>query len=274
MDTFTGGVFTHDGQFVKDSLLHRGSPGVFCQPDDYVNEICIYGGCLFAHFGHFIWESLSRLYTIRKCKNYPIVFISPNNKIFKMYQLYINTLGIKNEIRLIQIPTMFKNLIYSQPGSSLSPLFILDEQMMALQYINNYDSKKYDKIWLSRSKLDMGKLVNESTIEDELQKLGFTIVHPQEFSLLEQIKIISSADIVAGCDGSAFYSLLFAKKVMGKFFIFNRRKHIPQALTYIFHKRNIPVQVHTFELKSVQEKWPVSLYYQNPEYIVNILKKV
>ncbi|MDR1685132.1 MAG: glycosyltransferase family 61 protein [Desulfovibrio sp.] len=277
MDAFTGGVYTAGGQFVEDSLLHRGRPAPLQQHIDHLAGTYIYGGCLFGHFGHFIWESLSRVYAIRQCKDYPILFISPNDTVYNMHNIFFKTIGIRNELILVKAPISVKNLIYSSPGSSISPLFITDEQINGLQYFNFWENgEKYrtvkEKIWLSRSLLNNGKVTNEQIIEEELQKIGYTVIYPETLHLREQVRLISTADIVAGFDGSAFFSLLFSEKIRGRFLVFNRRRGIPETLLYVFRKRHIAFEQYIFVLEPVKEKWPVSLFYHpEPEKVIDIL---
>ncbi|MDR2603908.1 MAG: glycosyltransferase family 61 protein [Desulfovibrio sp.] len=277
MDSFTGGVYTAEGQFVEDSLLHRGKPALFQKYVEELSGTYIYGGCLFGHFGHFIWESLSRLYAIRQCKDYPILFISPNDKIYDVHSLLFKTIGIRNEIRLVKIPTSVNNLIYSPPGSSISPLFIIDEQINKMQYFTfskngNKSKTTKEKIWLSRSKLKNGKVTNEHEIEEKLRKIGYTIIHPEALHFREQVRLISTSDVVAGFDGSAFFSLLFAKEIRSKFIVFNRRRDIPKTIPYVFQKRNVEFNQYIFDLQPINEEWPVSLFYHSePNKLIEVL---
>lgn len=275
MDSFTGGVFSFDGKFIKDSLLHRGTQAILQNTVEYLRGTYIYGGCLFGHFGHFIWESLARLYAIRQCNAYPILFISPNDKVYEVQKRHFQTIGIKNEILLVKKAASVENLIYSPPGSSLEPLFITDEQIDALKYLSfpKPEEGLQRKIWLSRTKLKYGKLLNEQAIEEELKKIGYDIIYPELLTLREQVRLVSTASVVAGCDGSAFYSLLFAKEIQGKFFVFNRRESIPPTLAYVFQKRNVQFEEHEFDLTCVSNEWPISLFnHPDISLIVDILK--
>jgi hypothetical protein len=280
MDSFTGGVYTSDGEFVEDSILDRGHKSVLNKPVEYLQGTYIYGGCLFAHFGHFIWESLSRLYTIRQCKNYPILFISPNDRIFNVQKMFFNAIGIDNEIILVKVSTSIENLIYSPPGSSISPLYIMDEQINSLKYFSfSYIPKKINdlnkKIWMSRSSLKYGKVINEHVIEEKLKELGYTIVHSETLSLYEQVKLISTSDVVAGFDGSAFFSLLFAKEIYGKFIIFNRRKHIPETIHYALERRHIEFKLCTFDVECISGNIynaDADYSHSEPDKVINVLE--
>lgn len=274
MDAFTGGVYSSDGEFIKDSIGWRGK-----QPplQDYTESLYgtyIYGGYLFGHFGHFIWESLSRLYAIRKCTNSTILFISPNDKVYNIQKIWFETIGVLNKICIIKKPTLVENLIYSPPGSSIYPLIITNEQFDALKYKVFYKCTT-KKIWLSRSKLKYGKLDNEYELEEKIKKIGFDIIYPEELPLPTQIKLISTSSIVAGCDGSAFFSLLFSHNIYGKFFVFNRRRDIPATLSYMFQKRNIQFKNYIFDLEPVEEKWPISIFHHpNINQILEVLTSV
>ena len=272
MDSFTGGVFTFDGQFIEDSLLCRGRPAELQKPVEHLSGTYIYGGCLFGHFGHFIWESLSRLYTIRQCKNYPILFISPNDRIFNVQKMLFKSIGVNNEILLVKASTSVESLIYSSPGSTLNPVFISDKQIDSLKYFDFAENTSKEKIWLSRSKLEYGKVTNEPAIEKELIKAGYDIIHPQTLPLREQVRLVGTSDIIAGFDGSQFFSLLFSKEVYGKFFVFNRRRGIPSTIPYAFQKRNVTFEQHIFDLESVNSEWPITTYHlPEPTKIIEIL---
>ena len=277
MSSFTGGVVTSDGQFVKDSSLYRGRQTEPQKPVEHLSGTYIYGGCWFSHFGHFIWESLSRLYAIRQCKNYPILFISPDEKIYKPYKILLESIGIKNEIYLITVPTSIEHLIFSVPGSAIHPVYITDDQINALKYFyfvkRTEDNTPEKKIWLSRSKLLVGTVINEQAIENILKKFGYTIIYPETLSLQKQVRLISQADIVAGFDGSQFFSLLFAKEIFGKFYVFNRRPQIPDTIPYMFQKRVVEFALHTFDVEHIcgENAWSYHIHSE-PEKILEMLR--
>jgi len=277
MDSFTGGVYTYDGEFVEGSLLYRGRAAELQKSTKHLSETYIYGGCLFGHFGHFIWESLSRLYAIRQYNDYPIIFIMPENIFFNEQTMFFKSLGIHNEIHIVKIPTSVENLIYFLPGSSINPLFISDEQINSLQYFHCSDDANNNrsaiKVWLSRSNLLFGTILNEQVIETVLAKNGYKIVRPETLPLYEQVSLISTADIVAGFDGSAFFSLLFSKQVRSKFYIFNRRPKIPETIKYVFQRRHVEFELHDFDIEYICGKGAWAYYnHPAPEKIIEILK--
>ncbi|MDR2489138.1 MAG: hypothetical protein LBD42_06585 [Desulfovibrio sp.] len=55
MDSFTGGIYSSDGEFIEDSLIrNRGKSAQIQKILEHLYGTYIYGGCLFGHFGHFI----------------------------------------------------------------------------------------------------------------------------------------------------------------------------------------------------------------------------
>jgi len=280
MDSFSGGLFDAHHKFIDDSINYRGIKPEYHEPIEFKTDTYIYGGYLFAHFGHFIWESLDRLPIIRKCKDYPILFISPNERVYKHFQIIFKSIAIRNNIQLIKNPCQIKNLIYCSPHSSIKPLFLSDEQVSALAIFDFHNQCSYKKVWLSRSRLiknRAGTIKNEKLIEKILQLLGFKIIHPEYLPIVEQVRIISCADVIAGFDGSQFFSVLFAKSINGVFHIFNRRKKVPETLPYSFERKNITYMIHNFKVDFVNgDKSMANCEYEatDVDKIIDVLSNV
>lgn len=278
MDSFTGGIYTADGQFVENCLLDRGHPAKLQKSDEHLSGTYIYGGCLFSHYGHLIWDSLSRLYTIRQHKGYKIIYTCPYyEQLDSVIHLFLKNIGVENEVHLIKVPTSVENLIYSLPGSALNPLYITDEQLNALKCFQFSKevcaNDSVNKLWLSRSNLELGTIVNELVIEKVLEKIGFKIIHPEMLPLQEQVRLISTAEIVACFDGSALFTILFSENIFSKFYIFNRRPRIPEAIPYVFQKRNVKFELHYFDLEYIAGEMAWACYnHTAPEKVIEVLK--
>lgn len=69
------------------------------------------------------------------------------------------------------------------------------------------------RVYLSRSRLgDRYRCAaNEAAIEDIARGRGFRVVHPQELTVSAQVGLVHSADVLAGCDGSALHLAAFAR---------------------------------------------------------------
>jgi capsular polysaccharide biosynthesis protein len=274
MDSFTAGVFSND-KCIESSLLCRGKESPIYEIQEKLCGAYVFGGYLFANFGHFILESLSRVYAIKQCAPLPILFLGPNPYILSAQKKQIEVLGVKNELLLVKKPIGVEMLIYSPPGSSIKPVMILDEQIDALAWHPGTDTIKGKKIWLSRSSTRVSSVDNEKDIEVQLQDLGWTIIHPEQIDLHEQVRHISSAEYIAGFDGSAFYSILFTKKCRAKIFIFSRRKEIPQEIPYALTKKNVEHEEFVFPLAWLSEEGTASrCVLKKPELLIDVLKSI
>lgn len=73
------------------------------------------------------------------------------------------------------------------------------------------DMRSYERVYISRSKVPGRKLINETEVEALFSALGFLIVHPQELSIFDQVKLFSEAKLIAGSGGSAMHNTLFSR---------------------------------------------------------------
>lgn len=261
MDGFTAGVFCN-GEFVEGSTLERARPSKLYPVQGRLAGVYIFGGYLFGHFGHFLLESMSRLYAIKHCRSdYPVLFLSPNTKLYESQALLLKTMGVNNDLMLLKDPVEVENLIYAPPAVRLKPPFISDEQLEALGRFNISPDPSGRKIWLSRSKFHGGKVVNENKIEKIISEWGWEIVHPELISLQDQLKAVHSARYIAGFDGSAFYSSLLSRKTHGHFIIFGRRNVIPEELRYFLQRKKVSFEEHVFPVEYISGEGDSSLFH-------------
>ena len=176
------------------------------------------------HYGHFLLESLSRLYRARISPTKNIIWLRMHHarKEFRPWQKEIlKLLGLDdfNHI-VIDEATRVKKLYLPDPGYIISNTFT-DEHCNFLS-VYNKKIKKKKKLWLSRSRVDAG-WVNEVEIEGILKNNGWEIFVPEEHSVQEQLDTILSAELVAGTEGSAFHALILADNPQCKVIIFSRR---------------------------------------------------
>lgn len=58
-----------------------------------------------------------------------------------------------------------------------------------------------ERVYISRSRVAGRGLVNEPAVEDLFREKGFTIVHPQELPIEDQIRIFANARFLASGRG-------------------------------------------------------------------------
>lgn len=193
----------------------------------------IYLGWLSNYFGHLLLEAPARFWFLNN--------VDVNNVTFIFHPLGINaTLAnvLKVElgkelfncfgIKIERIVLADKDLIVDELIVP-STLFILNlvadySQRYIYEKIKNYLLEKYyaianlsnqttapRKLYLSRRKLNdkLRKAVNEDIIEQLFERHGFEIIFPEILAFHEQVKLVSEAHILAGCDGSALHMAVF-----------------------------------------------------------------
>ena len=236
MDSFKAGVFDN-GKCLDDSLMYRGLAATPMPAEAKISQTCIFGGYMFAHYGHFLLESLSRYYAIQKCANLPLLFLSPNAAM-RLWQIeLLKFLGIKNEILFVKVPTLVDELLISPAaGDARTPM--TDEQFNALGRILPKPPIVGKRIWISRSLLKTGGRIEEEPIlEKRLATQGWEIIHPERLSIKAQIKAMMEAEHIACFDGSALYTVLLFQKLYNKFTVFSRRNFfVDFMLEYIRRK--------------------------------------
>lgn len=251
-----GGVYSRNGTLDIRACLSRGSGKghVICQyspprldqaPTKYIPKTCIYGGVIIPEFGHFLTESLSRCQSFDEHPQMPIVFtcIDQDFDISDSKYAYIrdtfDLLGISsNRILIIREATRIKKLIVPKVGYRLWNYVVekhtrfLAEKIAIHPKITGLAATS-KKVYLSRSRLPKKANVQvpvihgEDVFERYLGMEGFTIIHPQELTILEQISAIANAKFLVGFIGSAFHTLLLT--------------HInPDHVIYLERKFNTP----------------------------------
>lgn len=185
--------------------------------DDTIHEVdeeVIFAGIAYSHFGHFIVETMNRLWWVVKNNIYDKKVVFLKNKDFdSAFIQLIEMVGIKKEhIVFLDEPTKFKKVHI--PDQSLMYFdYYHEEFVLPYQAImENILPSKDKRIYLSRTQFVKKDCINEEYFEDFYQKLGFRIVYPEQLDIKEQISIVAGADEIVSTIGSVSHLALFAKK--------------------------------------------------------------
>lgn len=265
MLSYSTGVFAGEELIPESLLTRRGKESLRYCVEKRLPGTYVWGGCLFAHYGHFILESLAHLHAIRQCPDLPVIFLNAYPRFNETYRVLFKFLRITSPCLIVNRPLGVEKLLFSTVGSSVSPPLIHDEQLKALQIIKGVEKNLPEKIWLSRSEFPGGTVAEEVVLQAALERQGWTIIHPEKLPHIMQARLISSAKYVAGFDGSAFYSLLFAAGIRGRFFVFSRRNAVPDMLRYVLNRRQLPFEEHVLKAEFLSG-WNAASRYSIPEW--------
>jgi capsular polysaccharide biosynthesis protein len=187
---------------------------------------------LLRHYGHFLLESMSRLWAIKAFPELPVAW-----QFFRKlrrptgWQLEVmELLGIADRpMILVPRPMRFSTLIVPDAGARLDS-FLHPQQVASLATFPFRDPRKGKRIWLSRRQLSevRGRVLEEGAIEDRLAERGWMVISPELLSVRQQLETMADAEILGGFIGSAFHTLLLARDIRAKVRMLRRyRRDIP-----------------------------------------------
>jgi capsular polysaccharide biosynthesis protein len=191
----------------------------------YDDNIVIFGGYHNGHYGHFILETLSRLW-ISDYLDYPIVWLNSYPLIFDWQKIIIDIVGVKNRFLTFSKPTQFRTLIIPRPLLVLDSYITQDFLKFSAKYVKLSGSNSIGGrlVWISRSALSERCAQGELELESRLKNFGWVIFNPEKYSLFEQLEVFANAFCIAGIEGSAFHSLVLIKNLTCKVIILRRTK--------------------------------------------------
>ena len=73
-------------------------------------------------------------------------------------------------------------------------------------------SKKFDKIYVSRSKASRRRTSNEKDIIKLIEKYGFKVIYLEDYSVKDQISIFNSAKIIIALHGAGIVNIVYCSK--------------------------------------------------------------
>lgn len=189
-------------------LKHRKMKGAYTSIMHYFLD---------ANYYHFLIDNVPRLYAISKIDEKEIYFIIP--KGISRYQLEILNIFLDDRFRIIpiglnevwKVENFYFSSFCSSNCSGFMPKIYLDFVKNKMKGVYGIKTNKKDlRIYISRSKDRWRHIINENQIYNILTKYGFTIIHPRDESIKNQIKLFNSAEIIISSFGSGLSNLIFS----------------------------------------------------------------
>lgn len=233
------GVLDKNDEFIKETKVAESFGGKYNYDSkhvEYLHETIVYIGVIPRQWGHFIIDTLCRLWYFidrTELKDFKIAFCGwgwQNNEITGNYLETLKLLGIESEKLLfitnpvrvdkILIPSMTMGFSekYNKKFKSVTNKII--EKVFTNETIRNLDV--YDKIYFTRRKFAKNKYdVGEKEIEEYFNENGFKVLSPEKLTAAEQIYYINKCKVLACMQGTLSHNCVFMQD-NGKLVMINR----------------------------------------------------
>ena len=243
------GVLDAEGNFVEASSTLRpvgrfNHAPPMPDPADiaYLPGRYMYGGVMFGHFGHFLMDTLARIWAVERLRGkIDGVLFTPkvNGKnvahVLNVQRPLIQGLGMDMEVSQVTEPTRVDMLYVPYQGLGLSAGWELGTAAFR-DHMRRFGGKSVaadgpEKIYLSRSALGPGlaSYFAEQVLEEHLRAAGYAIVHPQKLPKHEQIAIYKAARFIISPDGSPLHLLAYVGDAEQRVAVSSRRNSLSRV---------------------------------------------
>jgi Glycosyltransferase 61 len=181
----------------------------------------LYGGIFFQHFGHFIFESIARLWAYdslaARIEGIAMLPLRPNSAIGESHLEILQHLDVSHPITIVHTPTVLERLYVPRQGCGMGALAsgtpaFRDFVHRKLQRIAPRTDAP--KIYITREnyRLRRGGIFAEEVLSSHLEKEGYLAYSPELHGFEHQVATYQGAENIVGCDSSAMHLVGFAAR--------------------------------------------------------------
>lgn len=224
---FEMGVYDPQGRVAPGSLLHRayargkrfclGVEGAPKGPAALSLPAAIYGGMLVDHFGHFLTESLARLWYAAQVPDLPILLTLPQRLTLPRLEPWqaevLDLLGLRERVLPLTRIAQVTDLRLPDPGYEIQFTFAADHADFLGRIPWRPEAGR--KLWLSRAGLKGPNQTAQAAIDTALRRAGWSVLHPETLSLRQQLHEYARAERLAGEEGSALHGVMLLTGAAG-----------------------------------------------------------
>jgi hypothetical protein len=200
----------------------------------------LFGGMFWNNFGHFLLESLARLWAydyVKELDPYILFYLHwiPPNYLEKKNYAYQALAGFNiphNRILFTNKPVIINDILI--PAQKYGYEYCKNPDADFMKFIQSFryphilpkGFESTDNVYVSRSKIPdgSGKPIGEKLFDDYLVSNGYTIFHPEFYTLYEQLTIYNRAKKIIFCDGGALHGCILLPDLKAEVAIIARRR--------------------------------------------------
>ncbi len=218
------GVLRADGTVCQNARTMLIRPRLTAPPTapvpDEITELAgrhLYAGVARVHFGHFLTETISRLWALDQLERpvdsiifQPIYHRTAKTMLSTPLRQIVEVLSDGIPVQAFNGPVRAEELVVPSQGvghfgwSTGTPEF---RHFVRSRFEAAFSANGPEKLYISRARLKNGDrhLDQEDQIEEMMIAAGYTAFHPERFSIHEQAAHYLAARVIVGGDGSAFH---------------------------------------------------------------------
>ena len=248
--TFSGVIYDSNGLICRNAQRTRDGCNEWQPSDPEVLSASglypilpgrsLYLGHYTGHYGHFLLESLSRLWALsgltlsdsiyERVIFHPFLHKTPPVRGFSPAQMCFASFGISPQhVRLVDEPLRFESLtvpsamllINQSVDPSLSSTYkkivahCLSRESSRLGFwrkLAGWPESGPLRLYLSRRQAKgFHPMLNERQVERVFVDAGFRVLHPEKWSFEQQVALFQRAEVIAGVEGSALHNSVFMR---------------------------------------------------------------
>ena len=185
----------------KSNLIDAPAMRLYTTPSDW--------------YGHVLTEFIPNLWYSKKIDNLKLVLSSNAKNIPQalLYSAKALNINLKNFFVPNNDAVLCKTLFIPRPLVMLGQYFHTEAIKIFNKIAEFYsDSSQVfpQRLYLSRRRCPRRVLINEKACEEFFSSKGFLVVYLEEYSFIEQVRLLSNATHVAGSIGTALHNILFS----------------------------------------------------------------
>lgn len=196
-------------------------------PDTQLGS-AVFAGYLYDHYGHFLLESLARLWAPQLDPPVPLVWIAGWTETFEPWMTdVLDLIGVQGERLIVTAgggPVEADEMAFPHPGFEFGSFM---HPWLARRLASHpADAAPTDHVWLSRSaRIPNSGLDEELELEAAMEASGWRILRPEHHTIGQQVELLAGAVHVSGLEGSAFHTLALLDGFRGAVDLFTRQHH-------------------------------------------------
>ncbi len=216
--TLETGVFSKDRDLIARAAMWRREALVTLPPPfpgdvtDRLEGRWLWGGVAYNHFGHFLVESLSRLWAVEDAHD-GILFVprDPAKPQLSGYQAdLVQQIAGDCPVVMVDRPLQVAHLDVPGPGFGLGRIAKGTKMFrahVAAHFGRDIAPEGPEDLFISRARLGtaQGGFVGEDLLDRRMEDAGYTVFHPETAGIGEQIARYKAARRIVALDGSALH---------------------------------------------------------------------